>query len=468
MNHNPMSDLKDFLEREISLTNENFIEWELLPFLRIPSYTINSKGILEAKNFLLDYIKDFASETKEFIAGRNPLILAKVDGNSKQSLLIYMMYDTQPVSKPSDWIGPPFGAEVRTLPDLTSLGKCVIARGAYNSKTPLIAFLNIIKILKVHEALPITLYLLFDGEEEIGSPTLLKYIKMKKFTLPKCLGSFYPSAKQSLSKKAIVKLGYKGILSFTLKLETLNKTLHSSYNSIIPNAAMLLINLITRIYDGEKFKINCLSAEPIISDEDSELIKKLMNEIDFNDFLSKIGIESIPNHDFKDLFLNYLYKPSFNISTLKSGYMGSGIQNTIPNVAECVVDIRFANEVSINTIFREINTMVNEFSLLHAVKITLSQNVGYEGSRIDQNSALTRSLITSFEKVGVSTQLWPFSAAAAPLSVIKKELGLDFLVGGLGIGGNAHAPNEFIQIDSLLPMRLAFYYFFKFFSTSFD
>ncbi|MFX0181184.1 MAG: hypothetical protein ACFE78_13440, partial [Candidatus Hodarchaeota archaeon] len=64
-----------------------------------------------------------------------------------------------------------------------------------------------------------------------------------------------------------------------------------------------------------------------------------------------------------------------------------------------------------------------------------------------------------FEKLDVQTEIWPLSAAAAPLSKIQKDLGLNFIVGGLGIGGFAHSPNEFIQVDSIINMRLINYYF---------
>ena len=66
--------------------------------------------------------------------------------------------------------------------------------------------------------------------------------------------------------------------------------------------------------------------------------------------------------------------------------------------------------------------------------------------------------------LGVSTELWPLSAAAAPLSKIQKDLDLNFITGGLGIGGFAHAANEFIQYDSIINTRLANYYFLEFYS----
>ncbi len=90
------------------------------------------------------------------------------------------------------------------------------------------------------------------------------------------------------------------------------------------------------------------------------------------------------------------------------------------------------------------------------------KNIGYEGSRVKEESILVKSLIKSFN--GISSEIWPISAAAAPLSMINKELGLNFITGGLGIGGFAHSPNEFIQKDSIINTRLSNYRFLKIYS----
>ncbi|KKL82444.1 hypothetical protein LCGC14_1984670, partial [marine sediment metagenome] len=160
---------KSYIEKIIKDTNKAFIEKELRPFLKIPSITLNKEGIKEAKEFLISYIKSFSEDIEEYSGEINPLILARIKGNIKESMLIYMMYDTQPVNKQNKWICDPFGAEIRILPSpLDMLGECIIARGAYNSKTPLMCFLNVVKELKKREELPISLFLLFDAEEEKG------------------------------------------------------------------------------------------------------------------------------------------------------------------------------------------------------------------------------------------------------------------------------------------------------------
>jgi len=450
------------VEELIKKTNSEFIEKDLTKFLKIPSNTLNKKGIQQGKDFLLSYIADFCQEIREIEGEINPLVLAKVEGQIKDSILIYMMYDTQPISNETEWISNPFNAEKKILPEpLDKLGKCIIARGAYNSKTPLLCFLNIVKILKKTEELPISLLLLFDGEEEIGSPSLLKYLENKKEIFKSCLDAYYPAAKQDLNGRAVLKLGYKGILSLKIKILSKNKETHSAYGSIIPNPAIDLVNLINLIYSNYKFNIAVLKNPYIPSDEEKIIIKDLLNQINIENIKQKAGITQTLKQDTKEDFMNYLFNPTFNISTLKSGYLEEGIKNIVPNNAESNIDIRFAHDISIAELYREIKNLVENYAKRSKLEINLTKKIGYEGSRVLKDSNLVRSLIKSFENLDIQTEIWPLSAAAAPLSKIQKELGLNFIVGGLGIGGFAHSPNEFIQVDSILNMRLSNYYFLK-------
>ncbi|MBA7513795.1 Succinyl-diaminopimelate desuccinylase [subsurface metagenome] len=457
-----MNNQSSKIEEIIRNANKKFIEEDLTNFLKISSYTLNKEAIIEAKDFIISYISDFCEDIKEIEGEINPLLLAKVKGKIKDSLLIYMMYDTQPVNKENKWISNPFGAEVTQLPKpLDRLGNCVIARGAYNSKTPLLCFLNVVKILKKEKKLPISLLLLFDGEEELGSPTLLKILENRKNLFNSCLGAYYPSMKQDLNGNSVLKLGYKGILSLTVRVTSTNEETHSAFSSMVPNPALDLISLLSTIYSKDKFKINSLRNPYHMTSDEQSMIKDLMKKIDLENIKNKAGITQTLEDDTKKSFVNYLFNPTFNISTLKSGYLEDGVKNMVANNAKCNIDIRFAHNVSINDIYKEIRKKVSNLARYSKSKIEFIKNIGYERSKVKLDSILVKSLIKSFDMLGISTHIWPISAAAAPLSKIQKELAIGFVVGGLGIGGFAHAPNEFIQINSIVNTKLSNYLFLQ-------
>jgi acetylornithine deacetylase/succinyl-diaminopimelate desuccinylase-like protein len=374
------------------------------------------------------------------------------------------MYDTQPINKEKKWIKPPFGAEIGVLlPPLDGLGDCIIARGAYNSKTPLLCFLNVIKHLKENQLLPISLLLIFDGSEEIGSPDLLQFLKNNKEKFIDCIDAYYPSIKQDLHGNSILKLGYKAILSLTIKVSSKNEEPHSAFSAMIPNPANDLISVIHEIYSNAEFHIESLKEAYKLTEEENTTINGLLNYLSLEEIKKKAGIVETLEQDPKKAFIDYMFKPTFNISTLKSGFLEEGTKNMVANQAQCNIDIRFAHDVPIEQIYKEIEKKVNDISKKLNSKVQLIKNTGYDGSRIKHDSILVQSLVESAKTLNFETKIWPLSAAAAPLSEIQRILGINFVVGGLGIGGFAHSPNEFVQIDSIINTRLSNYYFLEYY-----
>ncbi len=233
---------------------------------------------------------------------------------------------------------------------------------------------------------------------------------------------------------------------------------------MIPNPATELVALLNTIYSNNEFQIDSLKQPYQITDEEQSLINSLIKKVDIESIKQKAGIKQAVEKDPYKAFVGYLFNPTFNISTLKSGFLEKGSKNYVPNHALCNIDIRFAHHITIEEIFNEIKERVNNFSKNTKTQIHITKNIGYESSRVQNESFLVKSLKDSANVLGVSTELWPLSAAAAPLSKLQKELNLNFITGGLGIGGFAHSTNEFIQYDSIINTRLANYYFLDYYS----
>ncbi|MHA1856295.1 MAG: hypothetical protein ACTSYY_09625, partial [Promethearchaeota archaeon] len=86
---------------------------------------------------------------------------------------------------------------------------------------------------------------------------------------------------------AVLKLGYKGILSLSFNLDTLNNITHSSFKPMIPNAASELLSLLKIIYDDGQFHLKCLNQSPKISEVDLAMIKNIINGISLEKFKKK-------------------------------------------------------------------------------------------------------------------------------------------------------------------------------------
>ena len=85
------------------------------------------------------------------------------------------MYDVQPAQEP-EWTSPPFAAEVRDLP---GVGPAVVARGSANSKSCLACFFLAVEVLRELDAMPLSVALMIEGEEELGSPNLAAAVRAR-------------------------------------------------------------------------------------------------------------------------------------------------------------------------------------------------------------------------------------------------------------------------------------------------
>ena len=96
-------------------------------YLRQPSISSQGLGIQECAEMTAGMLRDLGAEARLApLEGGHPVVYGHLASRSSdRTLLIYGMYDVQPVEPLEAWESPPFEANV--------VGDRIIARGAYNS-----------------------------------------------------------------------------------------------------------------------------------------------------------------------------------------------------------------------------------------------------------------------------------------------------------------------------------------------
>ena len=136
-------------------------------WLRQPSISAQNVGVLEMAELLRQDLEDLGfAESNLVPTDGHPGVWGYYDAGAEKTLVVYLMYDVQPVN-PEDWISPPFDAEIIDH----DLGRVIMARGATNQKGPQRALLNAFEsIIAVEGNLPVNIMIAAEGEEELGSP----------------------------------------------------------------------------------------------------------------------------------------------------------------------------------------------------------------------------------------------------------------------------------------------------------
>src|SRR5256712_10653029 len=166
--------------------------------------------------------------------GGPPVVVGEIQEDpSLPWVILYNHYDVQPVDPLDEWTSDPFDPVIRD-------GK-LYARGAADTKGNTVAqALAVQAIRDVAGRLPVNVRFFVDGEEESGSPHLLRFADAHP-ELFKGLGATIEAANHSSDGKPVLSLGSKGILSVELEVRTAKVDQHSSLATVIPNAAWRLI-----------------------------------------------------------------------------------------------------------------------------------------------------------------------------------------------------------------------------------
>ncbi len=181
------ADIDRNLERHLA----NLQRW-----VRQPSISAQNNGITEMVGMFRDDLLAIGFAEAELVpTDGHPGVFAYYDAGAEKTLVVYMMYDVQPVN-PEDWQVPPFAGELVEH----DLGTVLMARGATNQKGPERALLNALEsIISVTGSLPVNLIVLAEGEEELGSPHFPQIIEKYKDRLMAADGVFFPFNSQNRS-----------------------------------------------------------------------------------------------------------------------------------------------------------------------------------------------------------------------------------------------------------------------------
>jgi len=142
-------------------------------YVRQPSISGEGQGMQEMAELVRDSIRGLGGRAEIAPTPGWPVVTGAIDAGAPKTLLIYGMYDVQPVEG-EEWMVPPFAGEVVTLPEF---GDSMVARGVYNTKGPLAGLFNVLESIQtVGGRLPVNLKFVIEGEEELSSPNLPGFI----------------------------------------------------------------------------------------------------------------------------------------------------------------------------------------------------------------------------------------------------------------------------------------------------
>lgn len=418
---------------------------EFKEFIRKPGISTENTGIDETVDWLTARLKENGVEDVEvFKTPRHPIILGMVGKGAKRTLLVYGHYDVQPPGDRRDWTVDPFSAE--------TVGDRTIGRGTCDMKNNLMACVHAVKaLLQTRRQLPSNLIFLFEGEEEIGSPSLKPFIEEHKQELSACDSIVCAEGGENKAGQSILSYGLKGMLYVELSVKSPKGVeIHSSYAGIIENPAWRLLYALISLKDGEKVVIPHFYdgvKEPSLAGKMKYGLAKIIMKKE--QLEEAFDLKTKSNMSLSDVLTEVFYKPTLNIDGLWSGYtVEKGVKTIVPDKAAAKIDMRLVPGQNSAAIFDNLKTHLASQGF---TDVNVEKLGGLPAYRVDPDERVAQVVAGAVKKaVGKKTMtipIMPGSGAMAWLPII-----LDKPMGFAGSGASymAHRPDEFITAEQYL------------------
>lgn len=419
-----------------------------------PSISAENKGIRECAELIKSYLRDLGSRQVKIVeTSGNPVVFGRYDAGAERTIVVYMMYDTQPVDEPG-WVVPPLEGRVVDQPPF---GKCLMARGAYNTKGELRAFLNACESIKATgQEIPVNLIFVAEGEEELASRHLPEFIEKYRDELREADAVFFPSVDQNQKGKVEMTLGVKGIVYFELELSgrdwgygPAEFDIHGSNKAWVDSPTWRMIQALATMTapEGNTVRIEDFYenvVEP--SEEDLELLERLTETFDEDAEKEIMKVDRfIDDLHGLEALKKYLYSPTLNIDGIWSGYTGPGTKTVLPHRVTVKVDVRLVPNMTVDEVLPKIRSHLNRKGF-EEIRVRELER-GYRWAKTSVREPAVQSVIKTYREFGEEPEIWPHLAGSAPFCMFNREpLNLPFVIGGLGHGGRAHSPNEYLVV----------------------
>lgn len=422
-------------------------------WVRQRSISAQNDGISEMASMLAEDLRRIGFGEVEIVPTTgHPGVWGFYDAGADKTLVVYLMYDVQPVD-PEDWQVDPFGGEIVDH----EMGKVLMARAATNQKGPERAFLNALEsIVAVDGTLPVNLMIAAEGEEELGSPHYPEFIAKFEERLRTADGVLFPFNAQDASGDVSMFLGVKGILYVELEATghagggPMNAEIHGSLKAIVDSPVWRLVQALASMTseDGNTILIDGYY-DSVRGPTESEtlLINAMLEDYETSEAMMKkaLGVERwIDGISGREALLEYLYTPTLNIDGIWGGYTGEGVKTILPHRATAKVDSRLVPDQTSEEALALIRKHLDDHGFEDIVVREMS---GYPPAQTAVEADVVQTAIGVYRKYGHTPSVAPRIGGSAPYYVFTDVLGLPLVSGGLGFGTGAHAPNELMVIE---------------------
>lgn len=435
---------------------------ELLELLRIPSVSARSEhkndmvscaGAVKAKLLEAgaDTVTIYPTEGHPIVYGE------KITDPSKPTVLVYGHYDVQPADPLDLWHSGPFDPVIKN-------GK-IYARGACDDKGQFYMHVKALETMNASGDLPTNVKFLIEGEEEVGSPNLGKFVSENKDLLQCDVILISDTAMISLDNPSI-DVGVRGLTYIEVEVTGANRDLHSGvYGGAVANPITILCQMIASLHDENNRVTIPHFYDEVVESTGAE--RKLMAEAPFNqkEFNEDLGIKEEWGEKGFTTNERTGIRPTLEINGIWGGYTGEGAKTVLPSKAFAKISCRLVPNQDSHEIEK---LLIKHLESITPPTVTLKTMLHHGGEPYVTpiNSIPYKAAAAAIKEAFGKDPIPVRGGGSIPItSIFEKELGVKVVFLGFGLDSdNLHSPNEKYDIANFYKGIETIPYFHKHFA----
>lgn len=374
----------------------------------------------------------------------HPVVYAEWLGAAgNPTVLIYGHYDVQPVDPLAEWQSPPFEATLR--------GDDLFARGAADMKGQVHSVLKALEAWLRAGSLPVNVKVMFEGEEELGSPNLPPFIAQHKDRLR---GDFLLNADSGIERPDLPSLvyGLRGLAYFELWVYGPAQDLHSGmFGGSVHNPAQVLCELIAGMHDA-----NGRITLPRFYDKVRELSKAERAELaamPYSDdhWRQQAGVPALYGESEYTTLERLGTRPTLEVNGISGGFTGEGLKTIVPARAMAKISTRLVPYQDPDDVERALNEYVRAHAPATVRWEVKKMTRSGPAVLVERDTPGMRAAIRAIEQTFDRPPVFQLIGGSVPVvSMARDLLGIYSVMLGFSVseGANLHSPNEKLHLPT--------------------
>jgi acetylornithine deacetylase/succinyl-diaminopimelate desuccinylase-like protein len=445
-----MADISPVLDRaDTNLTSSLDKLFELLRIKSISTDPTYKPECRKAAEWLTAYLVSIGFSASVRDTTGHPMVVAHHDGASADAphLLFYGHYDVQPVDPIELWENDPFEPAVK---EIGNSRKIITGRGTSDDKGQLMTFVEACRAYKETKgALPCRITILFEGEEESGSPSLKPFLEANAAELKAQYALVCDTGMLDAETPAI-SAGLRGLVGEEIVVTAADRDLHSGmYGGAAANPIHILADILAGLHDSTG-KVTLPGFYQGVSETPDD-VKAAWKKLDAasEKFLSDVGL-SIPSGEKNRSILELTWaRPTAEVNGITGGYTGEGFKTVIASKASAKVSFRLVGQQDPAAVRESFRAYVQS-KIPSDCTVEFHKHGGSPAIQLPYDS-----LLLGKAKEALSTE-WPNPAVVIGMGGsipivgdFQKMLGMESLLVGFGLSDDRiHSPNEKYDLTS--------------------